>query len=189
MPRVDPRGDRGCHAPAVPARCANEQSQVSLWSGVPDRAVTSREKRCDSDLPTGIKHPGRWCPVRHRAVRGSCSGLSCEIRMKRTDAPPVPKFSLATICASARIQSRSHLRVCRAGSQSIGETAILSTKASAKIKTHQCQSQARTTITQKAKALRFRSIRIRFLGLNRSAVGSDGGGLKKEAAQSARQRH
>ena len=28
-----------------------------------------------------------------------------------------------------------------------------------------------------------------FLGLNRSAVGSDGGGLKKEAAQSARQRH
>ena len=27
------------------------------------------------------------------------------------------------------------------------------------------------------------------IGLNRSAVGSDGGGLKKEAAQSARQRH
>jgi hypothetical protein len=94
-----------------------------------------------------FKNPSRWCPVRHRAVRGSRSGLSCENRMKRTDAPPVPKFSLATICASARIQSRSHLRVCRAGSQSIGETAILSTKASAKIKTRQCQSQARTTQT------------------------------------------
>ena len=30
---------------------------------------------------------------------------------------------------------------------------------------------------------------IKRIGLNRSAVGSDGGGLKKEAAQSARQRH
>jgi hypothetical protein len=30
---------------------------------------------------------------------------------------------------------------------------------------------------------------INGIGLNRSAVGSDGGGLKKEAAQSARQRH
>jgi hypothetical protein len=34
-----------------------------------------------------------------------------------------------------------------------------------------------------------RRFHIRDLGLNRSAVGSDGGGLKKEAAQSARQRH
>ena len=32
-------------------------------------------------------------------------------------------------------------------------------------------------------------IGIMTVGLNRSAVGSDGGGLKKEAAQSARQRH
>jgi hypothetical protein len=33
------------------------------------------------------------------------------------------------------------------------------------------------------------TLRIIGFGLNRSAVGSDGGGLKKEAAQSARQRH